>query len=117
MLAAGCAVESIARRETVGELLRLAAARGHDAGHVFNLHTVERTAEFYAAGRLLYDAEGEPVKHEGANQIVEFMRGHDGAALVFVPVEYEAQVRDYQPLAAERVGDNGRVALYAVRLR
>ena len=116
-LAAGCAVEVVARRETVGGLLRLAAVRGHVAGPVLNLHTVERTAEFYAAGRLLYEERGEPVKFEGANQIAELLRGRGGGALVFVPTEYEAQVGDYQPLAAERVGDNGRVALYAVRLR
>ena len=117
MLAAGCAFETVARHDTVGTLLRAAAARGHAAETVLNLHTVERTAEFYAAGRLLYDDEGEPLKLEGANQIVEFLRGRGGAALVFVPVEYEAQVNSYQPLAAERVGDNGRVALYAVRIR
>jgi 4-amino-4-deoxy-L-arabinose transferase-like glycosyltransferase len=117
MLAAGCAVEGIARRETVGELLRLAAARGYVAEPVLNLHTVERTAEFYAAGRLHYDAEGEPVKHEGANQIAEHLSGRSGAALVFVPVEHETQISNYPPLAAERIGDNGRVALYAVRLR
>ncbi|HLL77460.1 MAG TPA: glycosyltransferase family 39 protein [Pyrinomonadaceae bacterium] len=117
MLAAGCAAESVARRETVGELLRLAAVRGHVEGPVLNLHTVERAAEFYAAGRLLYDEQGEPFKFEGAGEIVELLRGGGGAALVIVPVEYEAQVGDFGPLAAERVGDNGRVALYAVRLR
>ena len=117
MLAAGYAVGSVARHDTVSGLLRAAAEEGYTDTPVLNLHTVERTAEFYAAGRLLYDAGGEPVKLEGANQVVEYLRGRGGAALVFVPVEYEAQVSDYHPLAAERVGDNGRVALYAVRIR
>jgi 4-amino-4-deoxy-L-arabinose transferase-like glycosyltransferase len=117
VLAATCAVEGVARRETVGGLLRAAAARGHADAPVLNLHTVERTAEFYAAGRLLYDPRGEPVKYEGANEIVNLLRERGGQALVFVPVEYEAQVADHRPLVAERVGENGRVALYAVRLR
>jgi hypothetical protein len=107
----------VARRETVAGLLQLAAARGHVAAPVLNLHTIERTAEFYAAERLLYDAAGEPAKFEGAGQIDEFLRSRGGEALVFVPVEYEDQLGAHASLAAERVGNNGRVALFAVRLR
>lgn len=117
MLAVSCALEAGARRESVRDLLRTADSRGHGAARVLNLHTVERTAEFYAAGRVDYDARGEPVKLEGVNQVEDLIGARGGTALVFVPVEHDWQLTQYPPLQSERIGDNGGIALYAVRAR
>ena len=117
MLAVSCALDGGARRESVRELLRTADERGYGAARVLNLHTVERTAEFYAAGRLEYDAQGEPLKLEGANQVEDLIRTRGGSALVLVPVEHDWQLEQYPPLQSERLADNGAVAVYAVRVR
>ena len=117
MLAVSCALESGARRESVRDLLKLAEARGYGSARVLNLHTVERTAEFYAAGRIDYDARGEPVKLEGVNQVEDQIKVRGGPALVLVPVEHDWQLDEYPPLRAERLGDNNSVAVYAVRAR
>ncbi|MCA1615413.1 MAG: phospholipid carrier-dependent glycosyltransferase [Acidobacteria bacterium] len=117
MLAVSCALDGGARRESVRDLLRAANGRGYGSARVLNLHTVERTAEFYAAGRIDYDTQGEPSKLEGANQVEDLVRARGGPALVFVPVEHDWQIEQYPPLESERLGDNGAVAVYAVRAR
>jgi 4-amino-4-deoxy-L-arabinose transferase-like glycosyltransferase len=112
-----CALGTFTRHDTVAQLLRDADARGLGSVRVVELHTVERTAEFYAAGRLAYDDSGEPLKLEGANEVADFAAAHDGAALVIVPLEYEEQLWQEPRLAPERVGDNELNALVLVRTK
>jgi 4-amino-4-deoxy-L-arabinose transferase-like glycosyltransferase len=112
-----CALGTFARRDTVAQLFREADARGLRDVPVVELHTIERTAEFYAAGRLAYRPDGEPVKLEGANEVADFAASHGGSALVIVPVEEEHQLSQEPRLAPERVGDNGANALVYVRTR
>jgi 4-amino-4-deoxy-L-arabinose transferase-like glycosyltransferase len=113
----GCALGPFARRETVAPLFKEADARGFGSLNVVQLHTIERTAEFYAAGRLAYDASGDPLKLEGANQVADFTAEHGGAALVIVPVTDEQQLWQEPRLEPTRIGDNGVDALVLVRMR
>ena len=119
MLVANCALEQVAARESVRGLLRAASARGYADAPVLSLHTIERTAQFYAAGRLIYDERTEePHKFEGAGEIREAARrGGSNAVLVLVPLEYVRQLLDFEVLETEVIGDNGAVALVAARAR
>jgi 4-amino-4-deoxy-L-arabinose transferase-like glycosyltransferase len=112
-----CAAPVLARPESVRDLLAAASARGYQATPVVQLHTVERTAEFYAANRMTYGPDGEPVKLEGVAQVAEAARHNGGLVLCFVPKEYEAQLTSYPSIQAEVVGNNGRVSLLVVRAR
>jgi 4-amino-4-deoxy-L-arabinose transferase-like glycosyltransferase len=114
MLAAGCALDGAARRESVRDLLRLADARGYGASHVLNLYDVERSSEFYAAGRVVYDEHGEPRMFDGTNLITDYAREHGATVLVIVPVEYVYQLIALEGARAEVIGDNGVHALVAV---
>jgi hypothetical protein len=107
----------LARPESVRDVLALAAARGYGATPVVQLHTIERTAEFYAADRMTYESNGEPVKLEGVAQVADAARRNGGLVLCFVPKEYEAQLTDYPNIKAEVMADNGRVSLVLVRLK
>jgi len=107
----------LARPESVRDLLIAASARGYCATPVVQLHTVERTAEFYAAGRMTYGSGGEPIKLEGATQVVDAARRSGGVVLCFVPLEYESQLTKLPSIQTEVIGDNTRVALIVVRLR
>lgn len=107
----------LARPESVRDLLAAAATRGYGAAPVVQLHTVERTAEFYAAGRLAYLPDGEPVKLEGVTQVADAARRNGGVVLCFVPKEYETQLTSYPSIQAEVIADNGRVSLVLVRLK
>jgi hypothetical protein len=85
---------------------------------VLSLHTIERTAEFYAAGRLIYDETGRaPLKFEGAGEVLEVLRQRGGTVLVIVPEEHVGQLLNFQLFECEVIGDNGSVVLVAVRVR
>ena len=107
----------LARPESVRDVLAAATARGFGATPVVQLHTIERTAEFYAANRMTYQPDGEPVKLEGVAQVAEAARRNGGLVLCFVPREYEVQLTSYQDVQTETIGNNGRVSLLVVRVR
>ncbi|HVF50315.1 MAG TPA: glycosyltransferase family 39 protein [Pyrinomonadaceae bacterium] len=116
-LISACGLDGTAERESVRGLLERARERGYSSTHVLQLHTVQRTAEFYAAGRLDYDERGEPVKLEGPTTVQAAAERRGGTALVLVPVEYVWQLTEYPPLEARPVADNGAVAIVFVRVR
>ena len=115
-VAINCAAPVAARTESVRELLAAASARGYGASRVVQLHNIERTAEFYAAGRLDYGPDGEPIKLEGVTQVADAARHSGGVVLCFVPTAYESQLTSYQRVQAEVVANNGRVSLVIVRV-
>lgn len=110
-----CVAPVMARTESARDLLSAASARGYGTTPVVQLHTVERTAEFYAANRISYGSDGEPVKLEGVMQVVDGARRNNGLVLCFVPLQYQSQLTSYAGLQSEVIADNGRVALVALR--
>ncbi len=107
---------AVSRSHAVRDLLGDAATRGYAATPVVQLHTIERSAEFYAAGRVTYGADGEPVKFEGAAQVFDAARQSGGLVLCLVPSEYAAQLITARQASSQLLGDNGRVALVLVRV-
>ncbi|MGB7922083.1 MAG: glycosyltransferase family 39 protein [Pyrinomonadaceae bacterium] len=113
-----CASAPVASRESVRDLLRLADTRGYSAAPVFHLYEVDHTTHYYAAGRLAYGPDGQPLKYEGTFQIRDAARRHGGGPiLVFVHSDYTWQLTQYDQIETELIGDNGTVALLAVRAR
>jgi len=115
-ISSSCGVEQIGARESVRDLIKLADSRGYVSSPVYILHRLDRTAEFYAAGRLPYGADGEPLRFEGVNEVEAAARQHQGPVLVLVPLEHVGQLTDYPSLKAEALGTNGRFAIVAVSL-
>ncbi len=111
-----CAAPVAARTESVRDLLATASARGYGAARLVQLHNIERTAEFYAAGRLDYGPDGEPIKLEGVTQVADAARHSGGVVLCFVPTEYESQLTSYPKIQAAVVAGDGRVSLVIVRV-
>lgn len=116
-IALSCVAPFIARPESVRDLLATASARGYSTVPVVQMHTVERTAEFYAADRMSYGSRGEPIKLEGATQVIDAARRNGGLVLCFVPLEYESQLTTFPNVQTEVIGDNTRAALVLVRVR
>jgi 4-amino-4-deoxy-L-arabinose transferase-like glycosyltransferase len=117
VIALRCAAPVIARPESVRDLLAAASARGYGGVPVVQMHTVERTAEFYGADRMTYRPDGEPIKLEGVGQVADAALYSGGLVLCFVPKEYEAQLTSYPNVQTELIANNGRVSLVAVRLK
>ena len=107
---------AVARSQSVRDLLATAAARGYATTPVVQMHTVERSAEFYAANRITYGNDGEPVKFEGVAQVFDVARRSGGAVLCLIPSEYASQLLATKEANSELVGDNGRVSLILVRV-
>ncbi len=110
-----CAVPVLAKTQSVRDLLASATARGYATTPIVQLHVIERTAEFYAPGRLTYQTDGDPVKFEGVMQVVEAAQRNNGVVLCFVPVQFESQLTSFTGAQTEVIANNGSVALVAVR--
>ena len=77
----------------------------------------DRTAEFYAGGRLGYRADGEPFRFDGAQEVADAARQKGGTALVLIPTEWERMLTDYSAIEAEVIGRNGVQSLFLIRVR
>jgi 4-amino-4-deoxy-L-arabinose transferase-like glycosyltransferase len=96
-----------ANRESVRDLLVLADARGYANAPVLAQRSDDRSAEFYAYGRVVYNAGGEPVTFDEISASEARARG--GRFVVFIPVEYIENFRSSPGI--EVIGDNGRTAV------
>jgi 4-amino-4-deoxy-L-arabinose transferase-like glycosyltransferase len=96
-----------ARRESVRDLLVLADARGYANAPVLAQRSDDRSAEFYAYGRVVYNADGEPVTFDEVSSSEARARG--GKFVVLIPVEYVDNFRSSPGI--EVIGDNGKTAI------
>jgi 4-amino-4-deoxy-L-arabinose transferase-like glycosyltransferase len=96
-----------ARRESVRDLLLLADAHGYANAPVLAQRSDDRSAEFYAYGRVVYTANGEPLTFDEIS--VDEARARGGRFVVFIPVEYVENFRGAP--AIEIIGDNGKTAV------
>ncbi len=116
-VALNCGVASFTSKESTRDLLQLANGRGYGSAPVYALHQIDRSAEFYAAGRVVYAADGEPVRFESALDILEAAKDYRAPILVLVPVEYIYQLTGLPSARIDVVGDNGKLALVGVAIR
>ncbi len=110
-----CGVAQFVPSQTTKYLLDRATERGYGSAPVYLLHEIDRGVEFYAAGRLAYDATGRLIKFEGAAQILSAADQNANQLLVIVPVEYIGQLTSLNGVKAETIADNGTLALVGLR--
>jgi len=96
-----------ANRESVRDLLLMADARGYAGATVLAQRSDDRSAEFYAYGRIVYHRNGEPVTFDEIT--VDEARELGGKIVVMIPVEYVENVREVSTI--EVIGDNGKTAV------
>jgi 4-amino-4-deoxy-L-arabinose transferase-like glycosyltransferase len=114
ILALNCGVSSFATRESMRDLLQLADSRGYGSAPVYSLHQIDRSVEFYGAGRVAYGTEGDPVRFESALDILNAAKKNNAPILAIVPVEYKHQLTGLSNARVEVIGDNGKLALVGV---
>ena len=102
-----CAAAPVAGRESVRDLLKLAEARGYANVPVLAQRSDDRSAQFYAHDRVVYNDEGEVVTFDEVT--VDQARKLGGKLLVLLSVEYVDQFRNSPGI--EVLGDNGRTAI------
>jgi 4-amino-4-deoxy-L-arabinose transferase-like glycosyltransferase len=104
---------TFADHESSRRLLQLADTRGYSQTAIYGMQRSDRTPEYYAAGRIVYGADGEPIMYEGPGQVIEECRKRKEALLTFVPI---GEVNQFSEMSApaEVIGSNGRDAIVAV---
>ena len=96
-----------ARGESVRDLLQLAAARGYANAPVLAQRTDDRTAQFYAHDRVVYNADGEVITFDEVS--LEQAQALGPKLLVLIPVRHLDRFRGAPQF--EIIGDNGHTAL------
>ncbi len=109
-----CGAERFAERESSKRLLQLASERGYLQTKIFGLQRDDRSPEFYAAGRVVYDTTNEPVMYDGLGGVVWESRQRQATILAFVPLADVILFQQLSSMRVEVVGDNGKFALVAV---
>ncbi|HKR13213.1 MAG TPA: glycosyltransferase family 39 protein [Pyrinomonadaceae bacterium] len=102
-----CAAPAVAQRESVRELLKLADSRGYANVPVLAQRSDDRSAQFYAHDRVVYNEEGEVVTFDEVT--VDRARALGGKLVVFISVDYVDEYKDWAGI--EVLGDNGRTAV------
>jgi len=97
-----------AQRESVRDLLQLAAARGYAGAPVLAQRSDDRSAQFYAPDRVVYNADGEVTTFDEVT--LEEARALGEKIVVLIPVDYAENFRGASNL--EFIGDNGRTAIF-----
>jgi 4-amino-4-deoxy-L-arabinose transferase-like glycosyltransferase len=115
IMALNLGAPAFADRQTSKRLLQLADERGYSQSPVYGLQRDERSPEFYAAGRVVYEPDGEPTMYEGVGQIVWESRRRQTTILTMARPKDLQQFRELSSMRVDVVGDNGKVALVAVR--
>ena len=108
---------AFAEPDSSKSLLQLADARGYSQTMIYGMQRSDRTPEFYAAGRVVYGADGEPVMYEGPSQVIDESRKRGDVLLAFVPIWQVGQLTGMAAAQTEVIGNNGRYAIVAVRAR
>lgn len=108
-------VPKFAGYDSVKLLLVKGDEGGFASSKVLTMHTISHNAEFYAAGRLLREENGEQKKLYGTNEILNVIANDGGRpVLVLVPLEYRHQLTGAEQLKSEILDDNGELAIVAV---
>ena len=107
MIVSICAAPAVGQRESVRDLLQLADARGYANAPVIAQRSDDRSAQFYAHGRVVYNADGEPITFDEIS--LEQARGLGERIVVFIPLEYASNFKNAANI--EVIGDNGRLVV------
>ena len=102
-----------ADRQSTKQLLAMADSRGFASAPLF-IRRDDRSPEFYASGRVVYGADGEPERLEAIKDIVAETKRRGQRILVLVPLENLDQYKN--PTYIEVIGDNGTNALLATKM-
>ena len=100
-----------ANHESLRDLLALADARGYANAPVLAQRGDDRTAEFYAHGRVVYGAHDEVVTFDEIS--VDEARARSDKFVVFIPLEFVENFRGSPKI--EVIGDNGKTAVLGWR--
>ncbi|HEV7397921.1 MAG TPA: glycosyltransferase family 39 protein [Pyrinomonadaceae bacterium] len=117
LIALNCAVGSIGARESVRDLIRSADAAGYGNSPLAMFNRIDRSSEFYATGRVVYAADGDPLKVDNPEEILAQLKKANGPLLLIVPLGSLANLEAIKAVQTIPIADNGRNAIVAIRTK
>ncbi len=108
-----CAAPPIAHRESVRDLLKLADDRGYAGVPVLAQRSDDRSAQYYAHDRVVYNKEGEVIQFDEVS--LDAARAIGPKLVVIIAAEYVDQYKDAPGI--EVIGENGRIAVLGWTVR
>jgi hypothetical protein len=75
---------------------------------------IDRTAEFYGSGRIVYSAGGDPLKLEHETEVIDHIRKANQRLLFIAPLGSVSRLQRIQGVQTRVIADNGRNAIVAV---
>jgi 4-amino-4-deoxy-L-arabinose transferase-like glycosyltransferase len=106
-----CAAPRFTERENVRRLISSAEQLGYQSAPLFMFEKVERSAEFYAAGRVAYGPDGEPVRFELVSQVVQQAGQTPGPILIILRPRAVSLFLNRKDVKAREIGTNGATSL------
>jgi 4-amino-4-deoxy-L-arabinose transferase-like glycosyltransferase len=117
LIALTCWAPKRAERENAKHLLQLADQRGYAQTSIFGLQRDDHTPEFYAGGRVAYGPDLEAILYDGVASVIAESQARKEALLVFVPLKDVGYFTASKSAQVDVIGDNGMVAIVAVRAK
>jgi len=113
IIALSCGAYALASRESVRDLIRTADSNGFANSPLLMYGRVERSSQFYAAGRVIYGSDGEPLKVESSAEILEEVKAGD-TVLMIVPLGSLPQLQSMSGIDTRLIAGNGRNGIVVV---
>jgi len=104
----------LADSESSKRLIQVADERGYARAPLFGLQRDDRSPEFYAAGRVIYGEDHEPVMYEGIGQVIYESHQRKETVLFLIPLRDLESLRQAESVRSDVITNNGRVAIVAV---
>jgi 4-amino-4-deoxy-L-arabinose transferase-like glycosyltransferase len=117
VVAIRCVAPAVVDQQSMKRPLEEASKSGFGTTPVVEMHTIERTTEFYAGDRLMRAPDGEVLKLEGVPQLVEIAGKKNSPLLVVIPVSLSFQLTSSPDLDSRIISSNEAFAVVAVSLK
>jgi 4-amino-4-deoxy-L-arabinose transferase-like glycosyltransferase len=104
---------NLAEKASVRKVFAISHQNGFSSLRVVQFETMQRTAQFYAASRLVYDHAGEPLEINEASQIAELATSEP--LLVLVELDHLDKITALPSVTVTSIANNGKIALVLVR--
>ncbi|MFN2497531.1 MAG: ArnT family glycosyltransferase [Pyrinomonadaceae bacterium] len=104
----------LADTESTRRLIQLADQRGYGGALLFGLQRDDRSPEFYAAGRVVYGDDHEPIMYDGIGQVIYESHARKKTVLFLIPLRDLNTLMQKESVRSDVIANNGRVAIVAI---
>ncbi|MEP6742891.1 MAG: glycosyltransferase family 39 protein [bacterium] len=114
LVALSALAPALADSDSSKKLIQVADQRGYANAPLFGLQRDDRSPEFYAAGRVIYGEDHEPVMYDGIGQVIYESHVRKETVLFLIPIQDLDSLKQAESLRTDPIANNGRVVIVAV---